>query len=109
MLSQHWVSCYPLCMSKKPRKTPEERIAELEENQRQIKARIQREKARVKEAQRKQDTRRKIIIGGMVMAHCQVDPAFGENIMRLLNQHVTRAADREAIGLAPLDTQQGNE
>lgn len=86
-------------MNRKPRKTSEERLTELQEKERQIKAQIQREKAKAKQEERKRDTRRKVIIGGMVMAHCQIDPAFEAQIMRLLNQHVTRPADRETLDL----------
>lgn len=45
------------------RKTPEEKIAELEQQEKTIKARLQREKAKLRQAERKADTRRKIIAG----------------------------------------------
>lgn len=86
------------------RKTPDERIAELEARESQIKAQIQAEKARKRTAERKLDTRQKVIIGGMVKAHCEVDPAFAAEIERLLNKHVTRDYDRATLGLPPLAT-----
>lgn len=86
------------------RKTPEEKIAELEKRERQIKAQIQREKAKEREAARKRETRQKVIIGGMVKAHCDRDPAFAAEIDRLLQQYVTREHDRRALDLPPLES-----
>lgn len=85
------------------RKTPEEKIAELEQQEAQIKARILREKARARQEARKLDTRQKVIIGGMVKAHCEIDAAFKSQIDQLLDQHVRRDADRKALGLPLLD------
>lgn len=85
------------------RKTPEEKIAELEQQEAQLKARILREKARARQQARKLDTRQKVIIGGMVKAHCEIDPAFKSQIDQLLDQHVRRDADRKALGLPLLD------
>lgn len=38
------------------------------------------------EKQRKLDTRRKIILGGLVMAHMERDPAFAEQLNMLVRQ-----------------------
>lgn len=88
------------------RKTPEEKLAELEQQEAQIKARIQRERARMREAERKLDTRQKVIIGGMVKAHCEIDPGFKAQIDQLLDRHVRRDADRKALGLPLLPDSQ---
>jgi hypothetical protein len=48
-------------------------------------------------AARKADARRKIIVGGMVMAAMDDDPELRAQIRALLQQRVTRPADREAI------------
>lgn len=85
------------------RKTPEERIAELEKREAQIKAQLQQVRARDREAKRKKETRQKVIIGGMVKAHCERDPVFKAEIDRLLNEHVTRDYDRKALDLPTLD------
>lgn len=85
------------------RKTPEEQIADLEKREAQIKARIQQVKAKERAEKRKRETRQKVIIGGMVKAHCERDPAFKAEIDRLLNEHVTRDYDRTALGLPALE------
>lgn len=82
-----------------PRKTPEEKLEQLETQQSQIKARIQREKAKVRQADRKRDTRRKIIAGALALEHAEKDPAFGSQLRRLIDQHVTRKQDRELFNL----------
>lgn len=82
------------------RKNPEEKIAELEHQQDQLKARIQREKAKLKAAQRKADTRRKVIAGALALEH--QDEAFQATLRHLLDAYVTRDADRALFDLPPL-------
>lgn len=77
-----------------------ERIAALQEKERQIKAQLQREKARLREDERKRDTRRKIIAGALALEH--KDPAFQEQMRRLIQEYVTRPDERALFGLDPL-------
>lgn len=81
-------------------KTSQERIAELQEQERQIKARLQREKSRLRQSERKQDTRRKIIAGALALEH--KDAEFQAQLNRLLDEYVTRPQDRTLFGLEPL-------
>jgi len=83
------------------RKSPEERLADLQEQQEQLKARISREKARIATQKRKDDTRRKIIIGGAVMAHAKNNADFEKAISELLDKYVPADRDRKLLGLAP--------
>ena len=82
------------------KKNRTEKIAALEQEAAQIKARIQRERARVREDERKRDTRRKIIAGALALEH--KDPAFQEALRRLLNEYVTRPDERGLFDLPPL-------
>ena len=84
------------------RKTDEQHLAELRKKEAQLKARIQAKEARIRAASRRLETRRKIIIGGMVLAHGEHDDEFKAMIDRLLDQHVTRQHDRQALDLPPL-------
>ena len=81
------------------RKTPQERIANLERQHAQIKARLNRERAKITAQKRKDDTRRKIIAGAALFAHANHNPAFKEQIWHILNTHVTRKQDRALLGL----------
>ena len=86
------------------RKTPEQQLAELETQKKQLSARIQKTKAKVRTVERKQDTRRKIIAGALALEHAEIDPAFGEQLRRLINRHVDRAQDRELFNLPPKES-----
>lgn len=67
---------------------PRSTIEDLKKQREQLTARINREKAREKEKQRKLDTRRKIIIGGVMLKHMECDANFKETIIELLDKHV---------------------
>lgn len=82
-----------------PRKTPEQRLEELEAKERQLKARIQKQKAQVRGEERKRDTRRKIIAGAIALEHMAHDIAFREKMGALIQEHVTRPEDRELFDL----------
>ena len=89
----------------KPRKTPEERLAELKIKQGQIKARIQKEAAKLQGEERKKDTRRKIIAGALALEHAATDADFGTALNRLLFRYVDRAEDRALFGFPPKEDQ----
>ena len=81
-------------------KSPAEKIAELEQREAQIRARLTREKARLRDDERKRDTRRKIIVGALALEH--KDSAFQDALSRLLRQYVTKPQDRALFDLPPL-------
>jgi glucose/arabinose dehydrogenase len=69
----------------------------LEKQKAQIEARLKALEARESAERRKKDTRRKIVVGGAVLAHAAHDPAFAETLRAVLGVAVTRLADRKAI------------
>ena len=81
-----------------------DKLAKLKAQQDKIRARIQREKARISAQERKQDTRRKIIAGALALAHAQQHPEsdFARQLNVLIGQHVTKDQDRALFGLDPL-------
>lgn len=81
-------------------KKPEEKIAELEAAKARIAARLQAEKSKLKKQDRRDDARRKIIVGSVVLAHAENDPAFRETLQAILEAHTTRPIDREFLGLS---------
>ena len=63
-------------------------MTELERAQRQYeqaKARLQRAKARIRSDERKRDTRRKIILGGLVLAEARRDHAMAGCVRRWID------------------------
>ena len=85
------------------RRTPEERISELEKQRDQINARLQKERAKVSAQKRKDDTRRKIIVGAALLAHAEHDDTVKAQLWRILDAQVTRSQDRVLLGLKPKD------
>ena len=73
------------------------RLDALKKKQEQLKAQIAALEAQEKEAERKRDTRRKIIVGGAVLAHAALHPSFGAELRAVLKTAVLRDSDRETI------------
>ena len=76
--------------AKKPRKTPQQKIAELEAKQAQLAARIKNENAKLRKQTRREDTRRKIIAGALALEHMEQgnDVLFSETMEKLIRNHV---------------------
>ncbi|MCQ0990583.1 hypothetical protein [Jiella marina] len=83
----------------KKRKSPDEKLQELNQKKAQLESQIARERARVREAERKRDTRRKIVAGAVVLEHAQKDPEFRAQLDELLRRFVSRDQDRELFGI----------
>lgn len=81
------------------RKTPEQQLDELLQKEARLKAQIQKKSAQVRGAERKKDTRRKIIAGALALEHARQHPEFNEYFKKLLKQHVTRPEDRKLFDL----------
>jgi hypothetical protein len=79
------------------------RINRIKEKREALAQRLNTLERQAKTAERKRDTRRKIIIGGAVLVHLDKDPAFAASIRSLLGASVGRINDREVIAdlLAP--------
>jgi hypothetical protein len=90
-----------------------QRIAGLEEQLRVLKARQQRLLARERritsQRERREDTRRKILIGAMILEHIEQGRYSREALKAALDRFLTRDADRALFELAPLtDTREGH-
>ena len=73
--------------------TKEERLKALEQKQAQIKAQIQALKARDTAQDRKDDTRRKVLLGGFVLAQMK-KKGIGYNQMTLSLIHISSPRDQ---------------
>lgn len=78
-----------------------DKLADLERRREQLEVRIQRERAKRRQAQRKADTRRKVIIGGALLAAVKNGLATQAELDRLLDRLVTSERDRVTLGLPP--------
>lgn len=79
-----------------------ERLAKLKAQRAILEARIQAAEARAKTIERKQETRRKILIGAYYLEQSQ-QPHEQEALKARLAGYLTRASDRALFDLPPLD------
>ena len=82
--------------------TKEERLRTLEQKQAQINKQIQALKARDAAQERKNDTRRKVIIGGVVQKLIKDGALPQAQLDKWLNLTLKADRDRALFGLAPL-------
>lgn len=81
------------------------KLAAIDQQIAQLKARKARLVSRRKSEDRKRDARRKIIAGALALEHAKHDPAFGAALQNVLDRYVTRQDERALFGLAPLPRQ----
>jgi hypothetical protein len=81
-------------------KTAAEKLADLEKKAAQIKAQMQAVKARERQVERKAETRRKIIIGGLLITDALKKPRSAKALLELIDGLVSRDVDKAV--LAPL-------
>jgi hypothetical protein len=86
----------------------DERIANLEERLKQLKARQQKVLARQRAIEarrdRKADTRRKILIGAIVLARVEQGRLSEADLRGWMNEALSRADDRALFGLSERST-----
>jgi hypothetical protein len=79
------------------RKSLDDKIAELAKRQQQLEAQRLSLLASKKAADRKVDTRRKIIVGAAVLAHAELHADFSTTLREILSVAVERDVDRRDI------------
>ena len=84
-----------------PRANPSERIRKLQEKQARVTAEIQRAKARQRQNQRKRDTRRKILLGAMLLDRIERGKVPEKVVMADMDQFLTRDHERALFDLPP--------
>jgi len=79
-----------------PRKSTADRLKTLREKREQLDAQLRALEARNKQAERKADTRRKVIAGALALEHYEKNPEseFHRILFRLLDEYVMRPHDR---------------
>jgi hypothetical protein len=80
-----------------------QRIAHLKQQREKLSQKLNRLEHKEKSQARKLDTRRKIIVGGAVVAEMHKDPEFAAVVRAVLLRYVARPNDRAAVAelLAP--------
>ena len=83
-------------------------MADIEKMKKQlaeIKARIKAAESREAKKRRAEDTRRKVLIGAIVLEEARKNHKFGVQLTALLRDKLTRPHDRALFGLDKLDNQ----
>ena len=84
-----------------PRANPQERRRKLEEKQARIKAELQRLNAREQQAERKRDTRRKILLGARVLDRIARGELAEAEVKADMDLFLERDRDRALFELPP--------
>lgn len=86
-----------------PRRNTTDRLDVLRKRRDQLDAQLRALEARQKEANRKADTRRKVIAGALAMEHFEAnrDSEFARVLFRLLDEYVIRPHDRVLFPFLP--------
>lgn len=74
-------------------------IQKLEQRKNALERRLQIAHTRLKNEERKKDTRRKILVGAMLLAKAEADMEVQSALTRQLNDYLTAKRDRELFGL----------
>lgn len=79
-----------------PRRSSADRLELLRQKRDQIDAQLKSLESRNKQAERKADTRRKVIAGALALEHFEKnrDSEFARTLFRLLDEYVVRPHDR---------------
>ena len=89
----------------------DDRIADLEKRLKQAKAlkqqQVTRERAAEKKRQRSDDTRRKILVGAVILAKVEHGEWPKERLREWMDKALTRADDRALFGLLPVPSEAG--
>ena len=89
----------------------DDRIADLERRLKQAKAlkqqQLARERAAEKKRQRSDDTRRKILVGAVILAKVEHGEWPKERLREWMDHALTRADDRALFGLLPVSPEPG--
>ncbi len=93
-------------MSQDESKTPKlsqlhERIAKEEARQAAAGERAKRLKKKLREQERKERTRKAIVVGQVLLTHADANPDFEDLMWTILNKAVTRDIDRALLNLPP--------
>ena len=81
----------------------QDKIKELEQKKKQLEARIQTLKSAESAKKRKEDTRRKILLGSMVIKLIETGYWSKEEIYKHLDEFLDKELDRQLFGLSELD------
>ena len=75
------------------------KLEQLKKKQEQLRLQIQKEEQRLKTKNRKDDTRRKILVGAMVLDRMGKDDEYKQEILSILDLYLKNEKDRDLFQL----------
>lgn len=76
------------------------KLEKLRAKESALQARIKALEAKERDEARRQDTRRKILVGAAVLHECEGDEAAQAKLLQLLDRFLSKPQDRQLFGLA---------
>ena len=76
-------------------------LQELEQKAAALAARIAQEKAKLRTRSRKEETRRKVLMGAAVFYNAEKDPVFKSTVMKMADEFLRRDDERRIFDLPP--------
>lgn len=86
-----------------------DKISKLRDKQKQLAEQIRREEGRLKAKERKEETRRKILVGAYILDKASRDEQYKSWLVKGMEGFLTRADDRALFELPPLPPTAENE
>lgn len=77
------------------------KLEKLLQKKKQLESQIAAVKQREKAEERKKDTRRKILVGSVLMRMVEQGELEHDKLQKMLDRHLSRAQDRALFGLPP--------
>jgi hypothetical protein len=77
-----------------------DKIEQLKQQRERITKAIRAEENKLKDKERKDDTRRKILVGALIMTEAENDPALKSRIEQLLKDKLERNDDRALFNIS---------
>ena len=75
------------------------KLEQLKKKQEQLRLQIQKEQQKESAKKRKEDTRRKILLGAMVLERMDRESEYREQVINKLDSYLTKERDRELFEL----------
>ena len=80
------------------------KLEQLKKKQEQLRLQIQKEQQKESTKKRKEDTRRKILLGAMVLERMERESDYKEQVSKTLDKYLTKERDRNLFDL-PISTE----
>lgn len=86
-----------------------DRLSRLQQQREALDHKIRSEQKKLKDQERRDDTRRKVVAGAIALAHMEKDEQFKEYFSKILDRFVERPQDRILFGFMEIPLNKNSE